>query len=383
MSADAENAELCTPAFRLLFFMTAYPKSCTSLLWNVRNRLMPFRITGRFWSVVWVVALLLGHSSCKQKPEEPVLADAEAGMATPEITRLSEKILAEPGRAEWYFLRGQEFRAFNNQAALEDFKRAWQIDSTRPEHALGLAEQFFIMNDSRSSMGVLSRWIKLHPGNTEVLWVFARQAMLLRQYDASLGALNQILRSDRYNAEAYYLKGRNYRFLGDTAEAVSSYQTALEMDPALERAHLELGALLLAGGDDKGLRYLNNALALNDSSSAARYQMAKYHQDRGEFGDAVAVYQELINRDPQNGDALYNLATIWYAADSVSKAYRLFDLVTKVEPARSMGFYGKGLCAVELGRIEEAQGLLRNALQLNAEFEAARHLLDSLETLSR
>ena len=353
--------------------------SMKSLL-NVRNKVNPRWQNAKLG--ILALTLLVGSlSSCNSHPEE--VAESTGGIenSTAEITRLSEKILAEPKNAEWYFLRGLEFRSFNNQAALQDFKSAWQLDSANSEHALGLAEQYFIMNDSRASMGVLSRWLKFNPPSPNVLWAMARQATLLRQYELSIGALNQILRTDVYNAEAYYLKGRNYRFLADTAQAISSYQTALEMDPALERAHLELGALLIAKGDDKGLRYLRNVLSLNDSSSAARYQLAKYYQDQGEFTDAVDQYEALINRDPQNGDALYNLATIWYGADSIEKAFRLFDLVTKVEPTRSMGFYGKGLCAAELNRKEQATTFLQQALNLNPELEEARHLLDSLNTL--
>ncbi len=301
--------------------------------------------------------------------------------STAEITRLSEKILAEPENGTLYFLRGMEFRSFNNQAALTDFKRAWQLDSASADHALGLSEQYFIMNDSRASMGVLNHWLKYNQPEERVLWALAREALLLRQYDLSIGALNQILRTDLNNPEVYYLKGRNYRFLGDTAKAVSSYQTALEMDPAYERAHLELGALLIASGDDTGLRYLRNVLNLNDSSAAARYQIGKYHQDRGEFGEAVDAYEAVVNRDPQNTDALYNLATIWYGADSLEKAFRLFDMVTKTEPTRPMGYYGKALCAAQLHRNGQALTIVQQALNLDSELEPAQHLADSLRAI--
>ncbi|MBI1193445.1 MAG: tetratricopeptide repeat protein [Bacteroidetes bacterium] len=327
-------------------------------------------------------SVLLLAASCRGSGKPDEAAEDPLNTSTAEITRLSERILAEPSNAGLYYLRGLEFRSFNNQAALTDFKQAWLLDSANANHALGLSEQYFLMNDSRASMGVLNRWLKHNPTEQRVLWALARQALLLKQYELSLGALNQILREDLQNPEVYYLKGRNFRFLGDTAQAISSYQTALEMEPAYERAHLELGVMLLAKGDDTGLRYLRNALALNDSSAAARYQLAKYHQDRGEFTDAVETYEALILRDPQNGAALYNLGTIWYAADSLEKALRLFDMSTKVEPTRAMAYYGKALCAAQLNRSEQAMSFVRQALNLNPDLAVAKALSDSLEALS-
>jgi tetratricopeptide (TPR) repeat protein len=325
--------------------------------------------------LAWVFCAWAG---CGKGPSE---AEDAAGLlenANPQIAELSEQIRSRPGDAGLFLQRALAYRAFNNQAALDDLLQAWQLDSSRADIALERAQQHWLMNDSRSSMQVLTGWLKHNEPEPDVLWALARQALLLRQYQLSLGTVNQILRQDPYNGEAYYLKGRNYRFMGDTTRSISSYQTALEMNPELERAHLELGVLLLGGGDETGLRYLRNALAINDSSAAAHYALGKYYQDRGDLTEAVTLYEELINRHPQNGDALYNLATIWYGTDSVEKALRLFHLVTQVEPARASGYFGKGLCAAHLGRSEQALGFLEQALRLDPGLEPARQLSDSL-----
>lgn len=307
-------------------------------------------------------------------------SDAPAGESgSPLITRLSERILESPQDPTLYFRRAVAFRSFNNQAALSDFKRAWQLDSTSPDHALGLAEQFFDMNQSRAAMGVLSGWLQHNTADPEVLRAFADMAIYTRQYDIAIGALNRLLQMDRFDAELYYWKARNQRLSGDTAAAVSSYQTAIELEPGMEPAHLELGVLLASNGDERGLRYLNNVLTMNDSNTVARYQMAKYHQDKGNFNDAVEGYETLVLLDPQNGDALYNLGTIWYGADSLEKALRLFDLCVRVEPARAMGHYAKGLAAEALGRNEEALRFTNQALNLDPELEPALELFRKLQ----
>jgi tetratricopeptide (TPR) repeat protein len=338
------------------------------------------RFAAALGALCLVVACAGGNGPSAEGPADPA---APAADATPLVTRLSERILANPNDPTLYFRRAVAFRAFNNQAALADFKRAWQLDSTSPDHALGLAEQYFEMNESRAALGVLSGWLRHNPPDPEVLRAFADMALITRQYEVAIGALNRLLQMDRFDAELYFLKGRNQRLLGDTAAAVSSYQTAIELDPELEAAHLELGVLLAVAGDERGLRYLGNVLALNDSNLVARYQVAKYHQDFGQWNDAVDGYEEIVRRDPQNGDALYNLGTIWFAADSLEKASRLFGMTVAVEPARAMAHYALGLTASRLGRREEALRYLRQAIQLDPELEPALVLFDSLQTFGR
>ncbi len=325
--------------------------------------------------------LLIAVISACQSGGEEQAQPMDMSSEDPEIAQLSGRIMAEPGNARLYWLRGLKYREFNNKAALADLQKAYSMDSSQSDFALALAEQYFAMNETRPSLNVLSRYSKYNPPDEKVLWILAELALILRQYQLSVGALNQILRLNEYNARAYYLKGRNYRFLGDTSQSVSSYQTAIELNPDMERAHLELGTMMLHSGDDLGLRYLRNALSLNDSSYAARYALAKYYQDRGELAEAAEFYEELVVLNPQHGAALYGLATIWYGADSLEKALRLFDLVTKVEPVEPRGYMGKAYCAIALNRREEALSYLEQTINLNREFPNARHLADSVRTL--
>ena len=336
--------------------------------------------------ILMLLVLGLG-SACRtdgssaSEAQEATGQEAPSGEnGSPLITRLSERILESPKDPTLYFQRAVAFRQFNNQAALSDFKRAWQLDSTSPDHALGLAEQYFDMNQSRAAMGVLSGWLQNNSPDAEVLRAFADMALYTRQYDVAIGALNRLLQMDRFDADLYYWKARNQRLSGDTAAAVSSYQTAIELEPELEQAHLELGVLLASNGDERGLRYLGNVLAQNDSNTVARYQMAKFHQDQGHFNEAVDGYEALVRMDPQNGDALYNLGTIWYGADSLEKALRLFDLCVRVDPARAMGHYAKGLTAEALGRKEEALRYTNQALNLDPELEPALELFRKLQS---
>ena len=55
--------------------------------------------------------------------------------------------------------------------------------------------------------------------------------MLVEEYESSFRYLNEALKVDIHSATAYRLKGFNYKYAGDTVNAVSSFQTAIEQDP--------------------------------------------------------------------------------------------------------------------------------------------------------
>ena len=83
----------------------------------------------------------------------------------------------------------------------------------------------------------------------------------------------------------------------------------------------------------------------------------------------------MIIRNPQDADAIYNLATIYYGIDSIEKSYRYYELAIRQAPAKAMSYYGKGLCAEELKRTEEAISLYNQALNLDPDLKIAEERL--------
>ena len=137
--------------------------------------------------------------------------------------------------------------------------------------------------------------------------------------------------------------------MGDTTKAISSFQTCTEVDPDYYDAWLQLGLLYADKGDPLAVNYFDNAIAVSDSSREAEYAKAKYFQDKGNLAEAIEYYRQMVIKDPQDADALYNLATIYFGVDSIVKADRYFDMAIKQSPAKAYAHYGKGLCSMKLG----------------------------------
>lgn len=346
----------------------------------------------RKWLIAGTIVLLLvaavliiakpniGKGKGKQEAAADSLEMVE--QLTPQIAELSSQINGNPQNGELYYARANAYFDFGNMKfALEDYKKAYSLDSTSAAHALGLSDCLFELNNADGAIAILINYLKSEPENIDILLNLAVDYISLPkpQYQKSLETLNDILKYDVQNAEAYFYKGLIYKESGDTTKSISNFQTAVETDPDFYDAYMQLGSIYAAQQNDVAIKYFNNAIALNANSNEAHYAKAKYYQDNNRINEAIDYYKKIIVADPQDADAIYNLATIYYGVDSIAQAYRFYDLAIKQAPAKAMSYYGKGLCAEELKNVEEAISLYNQALNLDPELVLAEEQLLKLK----
>ncbi len=297
---------------------------------------------------------------------------------TPQIADLSTQIKGNPQNAGLFYARANEYFEYGNMKfALEDYKKAYRLDSLNATHALGLSDCLFELNNADGAIGVLQDYLKNDPNNIDILINLGIDYLYLPkpQYQKAGETFNQILKIDVQNSEAYFYKGIIYKETGDTTNAISNFQTAVEADPDYYEAFMQLGLLYGAQNNDIAIKYFDNAIALDPTNNEAHYAKAKYYQDRGRLGEAISYYKKIIVADPQDANAIYNLATIYFGIDSIQQAYRFYDLAIKQAPAKAMGYYGKGMCAEELKNTEEAISLYNQALNLDPDLKVAEERL--------
>lgn len=350
-------------------------------LCSVQNRRLGW-IAGIVAIVAVVVGLLLaGNGGFLKGNEQPVDTLSGIEKLTPEIAAYSEALAEDPNNAGILFNRANAYFAYGNlKYALGDYKSAYLIDSSNAAFVLGYSDCLFEMNQALEAIEVLESYQSRKPGDTDILLNLAIDYFLLPdpKHQLAIDRLNEIIKNDIQFAPAYFYKGLIYKESGDTAKAISNFQACTEVDPDHYDAWLQLGLIFAAKNDPLALQYYDNAIAIGDTSREAQYAKAKFFQDAGELGEAIAYYREIIIRNPQDADALYNLATIYLGIDSLEKAARYFDLSIKQSPAKAFAHFGRGLCAEQMGRKEEALAYFRQALNLDPDLTFIQEKIDEL-----
>jgi len=96
---------------------------------------------------------------------------------------------------------------------------------------------------------------------------------------------------------------------GDYDAALQAYQAAQVAAPNLPEPYFNAGsALTLSGELEAALEALEQALVTADENLKARafYNLGNVYFQMAEYGDAVAAYQEVLLRHPDDQDARYN-----------------------------------------------------------------------------
>lgn len=106
-------------------------------------------------------------------------------------------------------------------------------------------------------------------------------------------------------------------------EAVSAYRRALEIDPGLADAHLNLGRLLHERTEmAEAEQHYRRAQELLPDDATPAYNLGVALQDLGRPRDAAEAYEAALKRDPTLADAHYNLAGIYEDLGEPEAAFR-------------------------------------------------------------
>jgi tetratricopeptide (TPR) repeat protein len=184
--------------------------------------------------------------------------------------------------------------------------------------------------------------------------------------------VNKVLKINPMNPKAYYLKGFIYLDLNDTINAVSSLQTAIEVDPNHYDSYIALGNIWADLKPDFSESYYNNALDINPESIEALYNMGLLFQNEERYIEAYPVYDRIISIDSTAYFAYYNKGYILLVSDSsYTEAINEFEYSLHFYPYYYQAFYNIGLCYENLGELEAAEENYRKALEIEPQFEPA------------
>ncbi len=288
------------------------------------------------------------------------------------------RILESPGNAEVYAARAAyHLRQGETGLAVDDYALALQVDSTRLEDRQKLGELRF---DVRDFEGAVREWeaaLLVDPEYPHALLSLARVDLLLRSYEPALQRINQALRADNRLDEAYFLKGRLYLETQDTVKAVSSFQTAAEVNPNRYDAFIQLGLLYAGAGNDLALEYFRTAHSLRPNSIEAIYDEAIYLQESGgvaseRYGQALELYDRILELDSMNASAAFNKGFVYleYLAQYDSAEIWFDEAIARL-PYYHQAHYNRGLAIESQGRDQEALQAYEAALALDPTYTPA------------
>ena len=321
------------------------------------------------------IALAIMVVSCKQEKETTVVSEKKDM-----LQQLNELIQSETLNPKLRFERAKLLGAQNRyDEAIEDMRVAILNDSTNMVYYHLLSDLFMDSNNSSKSLLTMKKSAQLFPDSILTLLKLSETYFILKQYNESIFELNEIIRRQANNAEAYLMLGMNFRAMGDVPRAVNSFQTATEKNPKLVDAWIILGDLFSEKKEDIARRYYETAVNVAPEDINALHSKAFYLQNNNDIEGALEIYKKINIINPKYSDAYLNAGILLLEKDSLNRALEQFDIMTKMDPTNAKSYYFKALTFERMGNTEGSIKDAQNALNFDPNYKEADELLKKLK----
>jgi tetratricopeptide (TPR) repeat protein len=323
---------------------------------------------------VFILLIFSVFVGCKKK-SDPQEAAKNTGHV--KLDRLSAQIERNPQNAQLYFARAEEyFQLEGFDEAIADLNQAIRIDSSKAEYYHLLADAYLDYFKSYKALKTMETAASRFPQRIPTLLKFSEFQMILRMHKESMQTIDRVLKIDPQNAEAFFMFGLNFKQTGDTARAINSFQTAVEYDPDLVDAWINLGQLHAALGNPIARRYFETATRIDPKNVEALHAQGYYLQSIGELKGSLATFRKINRIDPQYAEGYFNAGLLLMDMDSLPAAHEKFDAAIKASPVHIQAYYYRGIAAELMGKKVEAKADYEQALRLAPDYGKAREGLE-------
>ncbi len=272
------------------------------------------------------------------------------------IPVLERAVVLDSGAWESYNRLGvAHLRRGNIQAATAAFQGAIRAAPYAPVPHLQLARIYEKLGHWKAARGERLRFEQLRPVQDQV--------------DTYLDNLKEAPN----DAKLHYLVGRAYVKQRRYAEAIGSFEQAIELDPGFGVAHYGLGAVYHHQGKlEQSIAAYARAYGTDSSLVMALNDLGRAYHQAGRLQEAVEAYQKAIRRRPGLALVSSNLGEAYAAQGKRQEAMASYRTAleldsTLVETRNTLA----RLYAVE-GRLEEAIQQWERVLRLAPEHPTAR-----------
>lgn len=239
-------------------------------------------------------------------------------------------------------------------------------------------EEAFAEGNYDRAVNYFNEAIKADDKKADLYHDRARANLRLQRYAAAVADYTSALELNKNFASARLDRAAAYYYLGDYNKAVSDYDELLKSDPNNVDAYFGRGlSYSKLKNYTPALADLNKVVQLNPHHSGAFEDIANAYLAQGQLSDAVDAYSRSLKNNPRDANAFYMRGNTYKRLGKNTEALNDFTSAIDVAPGRYEFYNDRGYALYESGKYKEAIADLAIAMQLNPNYEIAKHNLAS------
>ncbi len=299
----------------------------------------------------------------------------------PAIDGLTEAIKSSPDDPMLYFKRSEIF--YERQAydqAIADLALVLKLDSTNLKAHHLLADVYMDSYQSARALHTMQRAALLYPDSINTKLKLSEFELILKQYDAALHTVADIMKIRPGHPEGLFMLGLIYRDQGKTDLAIGAFQSAVERNPDMSEAWVILGDLMDRTHNPLASQYFDNAVSVAPDNVAAWHAKAYYLQNNNKIDEALVIYKHIHSLDAQYPEAYLNAGILLMYKDSLDAALKEINILGEIDPANPAAWFYKGKIYHLKGQKDEAKAAYEQALRLDPDYGQAKDGLEEVKS---
>jgi tetratricopeptide (TPR) repeat protein len=299
------------------------------------------------------------------RPEEAV------ELLEPWLTRTA----GPAGRGMWDEYIESLLELEQNEKALESLDAMHRMHTGAAEVPRLRGKVLWKMERFPEALAALDRALEIDPGHLQAQILRAVVLEDLERRDEALGAIEAVLRDHPDNAQALEARGWFHVESGDPGRGLADFDACVRLVPYHAYFHHCRGHALRAGGRlEESVRAYREALRLAPRSWKYALNLAVSLGDRGRLDEAEAVIRSALKDHPEQLNLLGSLAELLTRQGKEREAVEACRRLEKLA-AESTVLSNIAVLLTQLGRLQDAERLLRRAIALDADDASAWHNL--------
>ena len=202
----------------------------------------------------------------------------------------------------------------------------------------------------------------------EILYDIAISYENNHQYKIALKYLKKALKIKPGKLNIIYEAAHCYERLHEYNNAAECYKKYLDKEPFAENVWYNLGTIYFKKEDfTLAVEAYDYAIALNDTYSSAYLNKAITLSHWGKYKEAVSVYLEFLQMEPQNVMAHCYLGECFERLEKFDDAIQWYQKAIDLDPDFSEAWFGLAICYQHKEDYVKARENVRRAIQLDKE----------------
>ena len=192
------------------------------------------------------------------------------------------------------------------------------------------------------------------------------------KYEEAIDVFSAILETEPANSDIYNNMGVAYASLGKFEQAETYYVKALDINPELAQAYINLSDLYYKAGDlASALGTLQKGSYEIRDNLAIAHLLARVYIEDQRWDDAIEELDRVLEGEPENYDAYYDLGHVYFELGDYEAAISNFETVIGYQENNELLYYALAQAYEANDEIDKAISNYLKAIAVNDKFTLA------------